>query len=470
MKNILKESKLTLVIYSIITAICFTCLVMPENSGIGPVIFVIIQFSFARFFIPGKKTIITFLPIFIMSLNSFISANEIWKLTNLIICLALFACISQEFNFKVDTTVYLEDITRKILSPFNYFKLPFEWAFKIGTTKTTVLKRIAMALVLALPCAIFLTLILANADMVFSLKAEAFIKNIFSKINLHTVFIIICGIITGLYAFGVIYSTYNRDDKIKNIKPMECSGDLIIINILLTVLLTIYTAFVVIQFKYLFAGTQLPNNLTYTEYARKGFFELLLLTVINIIGILASVQFTKQSRGIWAIVTKFLCHYMCSITMILLISSFYRMWLYTNDDGLTRLRTFVMLFLVFETIGLIVTYFYIAKPQFNITLIYLCISLAYYLFLNLLPTDTIIAQNQINKYLNGERESIDYVFTLSADASKPLEYLYRNTNDLALKERIKNFLINNTNSQIPSRWQRYNLSVESAKNSLENLK
>ena len=54
--------------------------------------------------------------------------------------------------------------------------------------------------------------------------------------------------------------------------------------------LAVYTIFIVIQFKYLFSGGVLPNGLNYSEYARRGFFELVVLSVLNIA--LISVSYT----------------------------------------------------------------------------------------------------------------------------------------------------------------------------------
>ena len=146
------------------------------------------------------------------------------------------------------------------------------------------------------------------------------------------------------------------------------------------------------------------------------------------------------------------------------------MMLYTNDDGLTRLRFFVLCFLFFEALGLIITFAYIAKPQFNITLIYLIIALTYYTMLNIIPTDRIIAKNQINKLLNGERIDIAYVYTLSADAAPAMEILYNSTDDEGIKKDIHKFLQHKTTSDIPQRWQRYNLSLKNSCEILQNIK
>jgi uncharacterized membrane protein len=92
-------------------------------------------------------------------------------------------------------------------------------------------------------------------------------------------------------------------------------------------------------------------------YARRGFFELIFLTGVNIAFILLTVWLTKAQKSRAANLTKILCLYLCAITVILLISSFYRMWLHGYDDGLTRMRFLVFGFLIFEFIGLIFTFF-----------------------------------------------------------------------------------------------------------------
>ena len=60
----------------------------------------------------------------------------------------------------------------------------------------------------------------------------------------------------------------------------------------------IYILFCVIQFSYLFGGT--GNNLapgyTFAEYARKGFFELIVVTIINLSILVGSINFVKKEN------------------------------------------------------------------------------------------------------------------------------------------------------------------------------
>ncbi len=460
--NISKNTKIKLIIYTAISAMGFSYLIMPENAGISIFIFAVLQLVLLWFTVSDRKRLVLFIPICIIALNSFLSASTVWRTSNFLVCTSLTACMFMNWNFRNDSLKYFADIAKNILKPFTCFRLPFGWLLEINSEKAPLIKRIAIATAIALPCAILLILVLSNADMVFSVKAESFMSEIFNSVNLNAILKILCGAVAGLYLCGIICRTYADDTVVNNEKEIF-KGDLIIINILLTVILIIYTMFAVIQFKYLFAGAALPEGLSYTEYARKGFFELLALTGVNLAVIFAVVKLTKSYDGKRAFFTKLLCQYLCAVTVVLLVSSFYRMTLYTESDGLTRLRFFVIGFLIFEAAGLLITFFYIAKPKFNITLIYMIIALTYYTVLNVVPADYIIAKNQIEKYLSGERDDLDYIFTLSADAASAMEFLTENTDDAIFKDKINTFLEENTSSDIPERWQRYNLSAENAK-------
>lgn len=462
--------KLKLLLYSVITAVSFSYLVMPEKASVSVPLFVLLQIVCLSFIVSDKKQFLLAIPILILSLNSFFSANTIWRVSNFIVCIILFVCMFAKPDFKSDNLGYLSDIAKRVTSPFALMEVPFKWTLELNSEKAPVLKRVAIALALSIPCIAILIVVLANADMVFSMKITHLFDSLFSNISLRSIFICICGIYMGLYLFGVVCYGCILKTQPKETKSFHFRGDLIIINILLTAVLFVYTMFVIIQFKYLFAGSALPDGLTYTTYARKGFFELLALTGINIASIYIVIKLIKNTISKWKTFSKFLCHYLCAVTVVLLASSFYRMWLYTNDDGLTRLRFFVMVFLAFEAIGLIITFVYIAKPKFNITLIYICIALTYYTVLNVIPTDYIISKNQINKYLSGERDGVHYIYTLSADASPALEYFYNETDNPDDKKQIIEFLTDRTSSDIPKRWQRFNLSVKNAENILESLK
>lgn len=460
--NTTKDMKLKLLAFGILSAMGFSYFVMPENVGIGAVIFTLLEFILMWFFAPNRKRLVLFIPLFIMALNCFISASTLWRTSNFIISGIIYACMFMNISFKKDSFTYLSEMLEKLIRPLFCFVLPTRWVMELNIKNASIIKKVAVALVIAVPSALILIAVLSSADMVFSMKAENLFSGIFDLVKFRSLVIIVCGIFVGIYLFGSVYCAKTQND---NVYP-DCrtrTGDPIIISIIMATILFVYTAFVVVQFKYLFAGATLPEGLVYATYARKGFFELLGLTGINIAIILAVIRLTKSCSKKTKLLIKILCHYLCAITVVLLISSYYRMMLYVGSDGLTRLRLFVLGFLIFEAIGLIITFIYIAKPKFNISLVYIVISMCYYCLLNIIPVDYIIAENQVDLYLAGENDGIDYILTLSADTTPALEYLSLYTDDVNMKERVKKVISKKLESDIPARWQRYNYSIENAK-------
>lgn len=460
-----KSIKTKLLAYILVSALSFTYLILPENAGISVPVFAVLQFLCLWFVVPNRNKLWLFIPIFILSLNSFISGNAIWRIPNVIVSIILYGVMFIDFDIKDTTSRFLIDILENVIEPIFHFQLPFKWALNANKEKAPIVKRVLIAVSITLPCLAILVVTLSVADMVFSKGVSDFFAELLRYINFNVVFKMIYGFVVGLYLFGIIYSSYFKKDR-ENIKANAKQGDLIILNILLISILTIYTIFVVIQFKYLFSGATLPYGLTYAEYARKGFFELFALTGVNIAVILITVHLTKEMQSAWGRITKWLCCYFCAITIVLLISSLYRMWLYNADDGLTRLRFLVFGFLIFESIGLIITFFYIFKPKFNIIAVYSSIGLIYYLLLNIVPMDYYVAKSQVDRYLNGSNAGIPYTITLSADAAPQIERIlygdiYKNTVEEKIKKQIYCYFENQNKYYdiLVPRWQLYNLSV-----------
>ena len=85
-----------LLIYTIITAVSYIWFVLPNRAGISVPIFVIMQFVLLWMVLgkrpeaENKRAFLIFIPIFILSLNSFISAAQIWQGTNFLAVVALY--------------------------------------------------------------------------------------------------------------------------------------------------------------------------------------------------------------------------------------------------------------------------------------------------------------------------------------------------------------------------------------------
>ena len=289
-----KNLKIRLLVYAVLTAMSFSYTVMPESSALGVPVFALIQFVLLWFTVPNRRRLFLYVPIFAMALNSFISASTIWHVPNFIISAILLAAMFTPLSFRGDSFAYISAVLGRAFSPFSAFPLPFKWVLELNSAKAPVLKRIALSLAIALPCAALLIFVLSNADMVFSLRTEGFLDALSGLISLRGAVIILGGVLAGLYLFGALCRSHASCPEAAPEKPAR-KGDLIIINTLLAVCLVVYTLFVIIQFKYLFAGSALPDGITYSDYARKGFFELFAIELINAFVIFAMNFFSKKS-------------------------------------------------------------------------------------------------------------------------------------------------------------------------------
>ena len=457
-----------LLLYALISAVSFVYLIMPSNAGISVPLFIALQFACWFYLAPKKKALWFFVPMFILSLNSFISGNPLWHISNVFIIIVLYSVMVlvmiDRFRIKEDSLRFIFDAIANIFNPIKHVLLPFKWWSEADQDKTRIIKRILKGIAVTAPCLFFLIIMLSSADTVFFRGASNFFDGILHLLEMEMILKVINGGAVGLYLFGLMYIAYTPPQNEEQQPAAKTSdADLAILNALLISILAVYTLFVFIQFRYLFAGAQLPYGLSYSEYARKGFFELLFLSGLNIILILIAVNLTRLKEGLWPKITRYLSHYLCLVTIILLASSFYRLWLYSADAGLTRLRLLVFGFLIFEAIGLVITFFYIKKPDFNIVAVYLSIGLVYYLMLNIVPIDTLIAKNQVDRYFADQKQGIGYIMTLSPDAAPQIARLLDSEKVDKHTRQMARMYFSDLNARYPvgeRGWQGFNLSID----------
>jgi hypothetical protein len=124
--------------------------------------------------------------------------------------------------------------------------------------------------------------------------------------------------------------------------PTEATTVLIVLDLL-------FVAFVAVQATYLFGGrdTLLDTGLTYAEYARRGFFELLAVAIVVgalVLGLEAFVA--RRGRGYLAAIVTLI-----ALTVVVLASAFLRLRLYQDAYGWSELRFYVLAAIIWLAIG-----------------------------------------------------------------------------------------------------------------------
>ncbi len=107
----------------------------------------------------------------------------------------------------------------------------------------------------------------------------------------------------------------------------------------LALLCGLYLVFFLSQINYLTAGFAgvLPQAYTAAEYARRGFFEMLQIALVNLSVLAAAAKLCRtplrQSRGL-----RGLGIVLCTANLLFAVIAFSKLWLYISRFGLTSLR------------------------------------------------------------------------------------------------------------------------------------
>lgn len=188
----------------------------------------------------------------------------------------------------------------------------------------------------------------------------------------------------------------------------------------LVVLDALFASFVLLQLTVLFGGrTQVLETagLTYAQYARGGFFQLVAVAFLTLAVIAGAVRFGDTDEGRQRSWMKLLLGGLCALTLVILASAMKRMNLYEEVYGFTRLRLLVdttILWLA-AMFGLLLAAGWLWKAAW-LPRATLALSAVAVLGLNLVNPDATIAERNIARFEQTGNLDADYLSTMSVDA------------------------------------------------------
>ena len=186
----------------------------------------------------------------------------------------------------------------------------------------------------------------------------------------------------------------------------------------LVVLNALFAAFVAVQITALFGGKShvlATSGLTYAEYARQGFFQLVAVAVFTVIVVAMVVRSCRSDADRkWA---KALLGVLCLLTIVILVSAAKRMDLYQETYGATRLRLTVDLIIwwlaaIFALlIGAGVRWSGLWLPRAAVG-----VSLSVMIAFGISSPDARIAEVNVDRFLESGEIDLGYLRGLSTDA------------------------------------------------------
>ncbi|GAB1820510.1 DUF4153 domain-containing protein [Herbidospora sp. RD11066] len=217
---------------------------------------------------------------------------------------------------------------------------PVPW-FLAGPVRKVLKRRSIVPVLISLGITAFLIalfgVLFISADAVFSsfardlLSAPAWADTLPVRIFLFAVFAVIT-------AAAILVALRPVAEPRVDYAPLNVARTLWIIPLVGVNLL--FALFVGVQVSVLFGGSRRvleTAGLTFAEYARSGFFELITVSVFVLIIVAFCSTMIRGDRWIMATLLGLLC----ALTLVILASALHRLGLYTAAYGFTRLRASV---------------------------------------------------------------------------------------------------------------------------------
>lgn len=216
------------------------------------------------------------------------------------------------------------------------------------------------------------------------------------------------------------------------------------VNIVLVAVCGLYAVFISCQLPYYFSafsGSTPMGWLSYSDYARQGFFELCRIAAINLLLLAALNILCKKPRPENKLLRIFNA-LLALITLLLISTAFSKMALYINTFGLTIPRVLPSVFMVFLaviSIGVIV----MQKKAFSIVRVSLIAGSVLFCALCLVDADGFVVRYNTERYLAGTLTEYDTgILYRSGSAGVPFAAeVYYETTDLNLKNKIREYLV-----------------------------
>ena len=278
-------------------------------------------------------------------------------------------------------------------------------------------------LVLAVPLLLIFGGLFMAADAVFAGLVKDLLDIDFARWFTHLFIIGFAAWIVGGCLRGLLLGK-ETPVALNGLPPQSLSLGIIEIGTVLGLLDLLFLSFVIVQLRYLFGGAALVHvtaGLTYAQYARRGFFELVAVAALVLPLLLGAHWLLNKAEPQAERIFRLLAGTQVLLLFVVMVSAVQRMHLYQNEYGLTELRLYTTAFMgwlavVFLWFAATVLrakreHFAFGAPAAGFLLL---------AALHLLNPDALIVQTNVALAQAGRRFDAGYAASLSGDALPPL--------------------------------------------------
>lgn len=278
---------------------------------------------------------------------------------------------------------------------------------KVGSTIGWILLGLCIA---AVPTVIVALLLSYDQGFTKLLDQIFDLKTIFRQFRQ-----ILLGIPVAFLMFGALLAAMTRRERAAWERPVTHVNPAVfplpVICAALTPLLLLYVIFFISQWDYYmsaFTGV-LPGDLTFSAYAREGFFQLCIVAGINAAICVVVSVFTrrrkpdpeKPNRNPAHPVLRIYLTVLSLFTLVLIATALSKMILYVDTYGLTRLRVYSTWFMLLLTVSFLAVILRQLIRKLNLVGVLVTVGTVFFLAISLINVDSLIVRYNVNACLDG---------------------------------------------------------------------
>lgn len=359
-----------------------------------------------------------------------------------ILIMALYAIFVLDFSNsfkskKGSFKIIFDGINSVFIKPFASMPIVVG-SIKAGTKKDKKSIGAIVGIIVAIPFLAVIIPLLIKSDAAF----EGLVKNIAQKLGIYLIELLIAALIFP-YAFSYLFSHRNNLGDNSNAKAKSKIGVIpysACVSFMVMISIT-YMVYLFSQLAYFFSAFSniLPDGYknTASEFARRGFFEMFAVCVINIIIVTLVNMLLKKPKK--RVTLKLLSLFVSLFSVLLIIIAMQKMRMNIGVYCLTtnRILVFTLMIMMFVVFAFFIIHQFAPKLPYMQSIVVICSAI--FIAMSFVNIDAKVAQYNINAFDSGAVKALDVdaIADLSDSGVKYLCQLAQRDDEVGTEAREK---------------------------------
>ncbi|MBX2820868.1 MAG: DUF4173 domain-containing protein [Rhodothermaceae bacterium] len=298
-----------------------------------------------------------------------------------------------------------------------YLKSDVDWSSMNSYVDKSTTTSVLRGVFIALPFLLVFGVLLASADENFGMLLGGMIDINLTKLPGQLISVVFFAFVAGVFLYGSLHKLKARK---QSGSKSQAGLSMLEAGIVLGLINLMFATFVLMQMGYLFGGVHYIEHvadISLKQYTRRGFFELVTVAAIALPLLMGLLRFFKPERREHILQFNMLAGLQIALLLIMLISAAQRMMLYTSAYGITELRLYSSVFMIW--IAFVLGWFgWTALRGYALEFVRgsAMVGVLMVIGLNVMNPDGVIVQSNLNRAIGGKTYDEDSLKDLSADA------------------------------------------------------